>query len=302
MNYKKHGLVSLILLLAAGSSVQAEEARKTKIEFGVCFHHNEEYNPAAVKVLQDLRSSGEFWIRGDFEHPDKDVIFARDMKAKGIKVLALLPWYKKGTTAGWKAFAQKEINALPFVPAWEITNEPEMTWWGGPIPPTDYMRMLKEAHTMIKKVNPNALIVGPAVGCTAEGRKYLQTLVDAGLFDYIDAVSVHYYIYHKNLDIEGIKKIVGGRKPIWITENGWTTADQAGGEAAQLKYQQDYYDRKKGKLASDPAIGVIFNYELNDDRHPVPKGKDDGWGITCGPKGGYKKKAAYAYFKSLLAK
>ena len=281
-------------------SVTAQANAERKLEFGVCFHHNEEYNPAALKVLEDLRSSGEFWIRGDFEHPEKDAIFAKDMKAKGIKVLALLPWYKKGTTAGWKDFAEREIKAIPSVPAYEITNEPEMTWWGGPIPPADYMRMLKEAHAMIKKVNPKALIIGPAVGCTAEGCEYLKTLIDAGMLDYVDGISVHYYIYHKNLDIEGIKKIVAGRKPIWITENGWTTADQAGGEAAQLKYVQDYYDCKKGKLATDPAIGVIFNYELNDDRYPLLKGKDDGWGLTSGAKANFRKKAAYASFKSLL--
>lgn len=291
-----------LLLLSVPEGVSAEQANaKEKVEFGVCFHHNEEYSPAAVKVLQDLRSAGEFWIRGDYEHPQKDLIFARDMQARGIKVLALLPWYKKGTTAGWKAYAEKEIRALPFVPAWEISNEPEMSWWGGPIPAKDYMVMLKDAHAVIKKVNPNALIIGPAVGCTAEGCNYLRTLVDAGLLDYVDAISVHYYIFHKNLEIDGIKKIVAGRKPIWITETGWTVADQQGAEAAQLKYVQDYYDRKKGKLASDPAIAVIFNYELNDDHYPLQKGKDDGWGLTYGAKSGFKKKQAYGAFKSLLS-
>ena len=53
--------------------------------------------------------------------------------------------------------------------------------------------------------------------------------------------------------------------------------------------------------AADPAIEVIFNYELNDEHHPALAGKDDGWGLTYGPEGGFGKKAAYHDFKKLLA-
>ena len=45
---------------------------------------------------------------------------------------------------------------------------------------------------------------------------------------------------------------------------------------------------------------VIFNYELNDEHHPALAGKDDGWGLTYGPEGGFGKKAAYDEFKKLL--
>ena len=47
---------------------------------------------------------------------------------------------------------------------------------------------------------------------------------------------------------------------------------------------------------------VIFNYELNDEHHPALPGKDDGWGLTYGPEGGFGKKAAYQDFKKLLAR
>lgn len=284
---------------AKKSSALPGSKREHPLEFGVCYHHLEEYNPSSAAVLDDLRKAGSFWIRGDFHNTSMDTRFAADMKKKGIKVLGLLYWYKK-SPKGWKEYVQKEVNAAPDVPAWEILNEPEMTWWGGPISPADCINMFKEAHAIIRAKNPKALIVGPAVGSTAEGIKYLKTLIDTGLLNYVDALSAHYYIFHKNTDLAGVEKVIAGRKPLWITETGWTTADQAGGEEAQAKYVRQYYDPKTGKLGADPAVQVIFNYELNDDHFPLPKGKDDGWGLTHGAKGKFAKKPAYEIFKSLL--
>ena len=163
------------------------------------------------------------------------------------------------------------------------------------------MGMLREAHTIIKAANSDARLVAPALGATAEGVTYLKSLTELGLLDYVDAISVHYYVYHQNLLLQEVKRIVAGRKPIWITETGWTTADQEGGEEAQRSYIQSHYDRDRGILGADPAVEVIFNYELNDERYPALPGKDDGWGLTYGPESGFKKKAAYHEFKKLLS-
>ena len=292
-----------VLALALGFVLPAPAGERASTEFGVCFHHGafgDEYTPAAAAVLDDLRSAGKFWIRGDFQDPAKDVPFAADMKRKGIQVLALLPWYSTDTS-GWPAYVKKQVQATPDVPAWEIANEPEMTWWGGPIPATTYMGMLREAHAIIRAANGDARIVGPAVGANPEGVAYLKSLVDMGLLDLVDAISVHYYAFHQSLLLEDVKRIVAGRKPIWITESGWTTADQEGGQEAQRQYIRTHYDRNTGILGADPAVELIFNYELNDERHPVVPGKDDGWGLTFGPEGGFAKKAAYDDFKKLLA-
>src|SRR5262245_31549745 len=122
-----------VFLLAIGFMLSSPAAERKPVGFGVCFHHaafGNEYTPAASAVLDDLRAAGPFWIRGDFQEPAKDAPFAADMKRKGLQVLALLPWYSKDTS-GWADYVRKEVRAAPDVPAWEITNEPEMTWWGG---------------------------------------------------------------------------------------------------------------------------------------------------------------------------
>jgi hypothetical protein len=237
----RHCLFAICLVaLCFVSPATAGERRPT--EFGVCFHHGafgDEYTPAAAAVLDDLRSAGKFWIRGDYQDPAKDARFAADMKRKGIEVLALLPWYSTDTS-GWPAYVRKQVAATPAVPAWEITNEPEMPWWGGPIPAAAYMNMLREAHSIIKAANGDARLVGPAVGATSECVAYLQSLIDMGLLEFVDAISVHYYVYHQSQQLAEVKRIVAGRKPIWITETGWTTADQEGGEQEQRAYIQSH--------------------------------------------------------------
>jgi hypothetical protein len=293
--------VGLLFLALACSFAGATEAG-TPTEFGVCFHHaafGDEYTPAAAAVLDDLRTAGEFWVRGDFQEPAKDARFAADMARRGIHVLALLPWYSTDTS-GWPAYVRRQVEATPSVPAWEIANEPEMSWWGGPIPPDAYMRMIREARAIIRSASGDARLVGPAVGANPEGVAYLKRLIDLGLLDLVDAVSIHYYPFHRSTQLAEVKQAVAGRRPIWITETGWTTTDQPGGEEAQRAYVQSHYDPRVGTLATDPSIAVIFHYELNDEHHPALPDKDDGWGLTYGPEGMYGKKAAYEVFKALL--
>ena len=298
----KHHIAALFLALNA--LVSSASAREGPAQFGVCFHHGAfgaEYTPQAAAVLDDLRSAGEFWIRGDFQEPAKDARFAADMARKGIRVLALLPWYSTDTS-GWPAYVKRQVQAAPGVPAWEIANEPEMTWWGGPLPASSYLNMVREANSIIKASNPDAILVGPAVGANPGGVAYLQSLIDGGLLESLDAVSVHYYAYHESTRLEDVKRVVAGRRPIWITETGWTTADQEGGEGAQQSYVRSHYDPERGTLGADPAVEAIFHYELNDEHHPALPGKDDGWGLTYGPEGGFRKKPAYAEFRKLLAR
>jgi hypothetical protein len=105
------------------------------------------------------------------------------MKRKGIQVLALLPWYSTDTS-GWTAYVEKQVQATPAVPAWEVTNEPEMTWWGGPIPAHDLYEHARDAHAVIKAANRDARLVGPAVGASPEGVAYLKSLIEMGLLEF----------------------------------------------------------------------------------------------------------------------
>ena len=53
---------------------------------------------------------------------------------------------------------------------------------------------------------------------------------------------------------------------------------------------------------------IMLNHLTMSSVNPINRkpstfaGYDDGWGLTYGPEGGFRKKAAYYDFKKLLAK
>ena len=127
--------------------------------YGVSLHVWEEY-PDTKSVLLDLSSSGSYWVRSDWFNLPGDMQFWNDMKAVGVKMLALLPqdaatdltdsdWYSKT-----HAYITEAVNDAPDMPAWEVGGEPEL--YG--MQPSQYMQLLQMAYTIIKSVAPNAII------------------------------------------------------------------------------------------------------------------------------------------------
>jgi hypothetical protein len=300
-------LFSVLLVSQANSGLSSSYTLTTKGQilhvinqipkYGICSHWQSGEYPGCASVYYDLATAGSYWIRGDTMSTSGLVAFWNDMKAHNIKVLGLLSWYHT-TTSGFQSLVQSLVSAVPDLPAWEIGNEPEQSWWGGPMSTQTYLSLLQIAYPIIKAANPDAIIVGPAVATS--GASFLNELKGIGGFNYLDVISTHYYIKYGQTDLQAIKNVVAGAKPIWITETGWTTADQSGGEAAQANYVQNYYS-PTGIFGSDPAVQVILNYELNDNSYPAPAGVDDGWGLTYGRNDNYATKQAYAVFKNLLA-
>ncbi|MGD6852009.1 MAG: hypothetical protein ACQCN6_08125 [Candidatus Bathyarchaeia archaeon] len=173
---------------------------------------NDAEYPGTLPVLRDLRSSGPLWVRSDWLNTQLDIQCWSDLKALNISMLALLVQYTSDSVDApeWanktQTFLTTAVNMAPDMPAWEVGNEVEQSWWtGGPMTPIQYMQFLKMANDTIKSVNPNALIVGPAVACNSAGAVYLQQLIDLGALKYLDAVSCHYYEFYGQTEFADIK-------------------------------------------------------------------------------------------------
>ena len=156
-----------------------------------------------------------------------------------------------------------------------------------------------QAVPIIKNANPDAIIVGPAVACNSAGVSFLQSIKNLGAFDYLDVISLHFYIrwWHTESFLNQLKAIAGD-KPIWITETGWDSVHQSGGESAQNTYLQEALNPTNGYLKD--GIDKVFYYCLNDAEYPVTS-EDEGWGLTYGPDRNYMKKQAYSTFKQYIA-
>ena len=121
------------------------------------------------------------------------------------------------------------------VSAWEVWNEPSAPhYWGGrQSTPEEYMALLKPAYAAIKNADPNTKVVG---GCVLiqflindPDYTYLDGLLEQGLLDYSDIVSVHIYPketpdapekFEEVLAIVEEKVRAYGDHKIWVTEVG----------------------------------------------------------------------------------
>lgn len=115
---------------------------------------------------------------------------------------------------------------------WEMWNEPGgKRQWTGTV--QQLVRMTKDMNEIVKKIDPDALIVSPAY--TGVGRDMADRLADffkAGGGNYIDVVAFHGYIYKrppvpeeiveyaKNIR-EALDRNGQGDKQLWDTEGSW---------------------------------------------------------------------------------
>lgn len=141
--------------------------------------------------------------KGIYDFSEYDKLYA-NLKSRGLKPIFELdfgnslygePWsVKKPNTR--KAFANFAANAVEHFKnediIWEIWNEPNISKFWYPTPnATEYTLLVKETSTAIRKKNPNAVIVGPAL--SEIKYNYLEDCMKNGLLNYIDAITVHPY-------------------------------------------------------------------------------------------------------------
>lgn len=179
--------------------------------FGVEIH----FTRASQQELDYLAAGGFKWVRmdlfwhtiekepGRYDFSEYDVL-VHAMQQRGIRVILILdygnPLYDQGfppaSSGGQEAFARfaaaaaRRYHGAGVV--WDLWNEPNLDhFWPPESNATQYGQLALEAIAAIRRVDPTALIVGPAL-CGYEW-PYWHTLGKMGLFSKVDAVTVHAY-------------------------------------------------------------------------------------------------------------
>lgn len=136
----------------------------------------------------------------DFSQYDKLV---KSMSKRHIKIMFILdygnPLYDKGlapySDKGIKAFARFATQAVHRYKGnkiiWEIWNEPNAGSWKPKPDAYAYSKLAIDTSKVIRKEDRNAFIVAPALA--GFDYPYLNTLGKNGLFQYINAISIHPY-------------------------------------------------------------------------------------------------------------
>lgn len=267
---KKIALLAVLLCFAASACVFAS-AKIDPSPFGVnylkwhYFDHPGGMDELRVK-MKLMKQAGIYWDRDGFDygdvHPkpdvwnwdftDKCVALAKE---EGINLCVILmggPQPDKAETRkSYSEYVYQVVNRYKdYIKVWEIWNEPNIpSFWKNPNAKT-YTAMLKDAYAAAKKADPTCTVLGGSAN--GPGSDWFLGIADNGGWDYCDAISLHPYpmspnAVHQRLDLQLriINDVVNklGKKPIWITEDGWEC------------------NNDKGQL-EDQAIGVFQIYVI----------------------------------------
>jgi len=129
----------------------------------------------------------------------------------------------------WADFVRSVANRYRGrIHIYEIWNEPNVKrYWSGS--PEQMVEMTRQAHDIIKGIDPSAIVVGPSpVG--ENGLVWLSSFLRAGGGRYVDVIGFHLYVFPAAPEavvplINSVKAVMrgyeAGDKPLWDTEAGW---------------------------------------------------------------------------------
>jgi hypothetical protein len=175
------------------------------------------------------------WVAGPSVQPP--LSRPQDLRAWRAFLKAAVARYGPGGTFWTTTYRQRYGDSAAPLPitAWQIWNEPNLPKYFAPGPsPTEYARLLRISHDVIKSQDPNAQIV--LAGMPGYGQvnawNFLQSLYAIpGIKKYFDAVALHPYapdIKTLKLEIERMRAVMkkngDASTPLWITEMGWGSA------------------------------------------------------------------------------
>ena len=200
-------------------------------------------------VREDVQWSRVEPSRGDYDWAWHDTVFQAHQR-NGINIIGVI-----GPAVGWATpepgDAEHGVSFYPpdpdqyavfaasvavryrgLVKAWEIWNEPENPALWQPAPdPALYARFLIKASAAIRAVDPGVTILSG--GVVPFNLDFLNRVAAEGAWDAFDAISVHPYVdpytpEGGQIEMAGMENVARlaeryGRKPIWVTEYGWST-------------------------------------------------------------------------------
>lgn len=258
--YRLPGWVVLVLvsLLVHTSLVQVQPvqaAPQRASRFGVVADIGTRLPAGAseARPIELLNALGAGWVKEEFRwdaiQPERNrwtwALMDKAVNAEkrqGFEILGLLD-YSVGWAVGenrelsttpppldlWAAFVEQTVlRYKDRVHAWEVWNEPnERVFWAGS--KEQYAALLRVTYDTIKRVDPSATVLGPTISGIDEA--WLRAMP----WDKIDAVALHLYVPPATLNDQGYSLFGQGlpqmqqvfsqfpRKPIWITEFGYSS-------------------------------------------------------------------------------
>ena len=206
---------------------------------------------------------------------------------------------------GFANYARQLVRHYgPQIKEVEVWNEFNGSFSKGPAAkrPDAYLRLLERTYRAVKAERPDLRVVGPAAVTLPYG--WLEQLFSLGALRYLDAVSVHPYIYPRQPDTaqDGLDALLGRLqdlvrrhnggepKPLQLTEIGWPT--HRGGVSLR---DQARYAVRAFVMALSVGVERAYWYNLVSSG-PDPAKREHNFGLVRhpdDPRGAYTPKPAY---------
>jgi hypothetical protein len=253
------GMASVVVLLAPSLP---GEAAAPSFELGVAV----KFGGQAHRQAAQMAAAGIRWVRTDlaWSHAERErgsydfTTWDRLLEAfdpHGIQLLLILdygnelygggfPPLDEPSRAAFAAFAGAAARHFRGRVAWEVWNEPNVPrFWVGEPDAEAYVALARAAAAAIRREDPKAWILGPALGGDTFDGAYLEQTLRRGLLEVVDAVSIHPYAaanpeaarpLYESVRTMIARHAPGRDVPIVVTEWGYPAS--AIGPQAQADY------------------------------------------------------------------
>jgi polysaccharide biosynthesis protein PslG len=233
--------------------------------FGVEIH----FRRTTQQELDYLAAGGFKWVRmdlfwhlvetepGRYDFSDYDVL-VKSMRDRDINMILILDYgnslYDNGfppTSPGAKAaFARFAATAAyryrdePITIIWDLWNEPNLDhFWTPEANAADYGRLAMQTAAAIRRADPDAVIAAPALA--GFEWNYWRTLGSMGLFQQLDAITLHSYGVVSPEELTQpfliLRALIDSYSPRWRIpilsgEWGFASTEQGYSEGQQAQY------------------------------------------------------------------
>jgi hypothetical protein len=304
----------------------------TSSPFGFSTHFGQQWDPKLIPLLvkagaKNIRDE-LYWSeveqrRGSYDFPARYDTYMSELRAAGVDPFIIFsyanPHYDNGATpytdegrAAYANYGEAILNRyrgqIPWVEVWNEFNISFGDVGDGPADsrPDYYLPLLRQTYEKVKRISPETTVVGAA---TAEvPLDWLEELFRLGGLEYMDAVSVHPYLYPTEpeqmvQDLEDLAALIkqynnGESKPIWITEHGWPT--HRGSRGISEETQAAYLVRAH-VLALSRGVEKYFWYDFMSDGLDQTVNEHN-FGVirnTSDPRGRWAPKPAYVAYAAM---
>jgi hypothetical protein len=277
----------------APNEIQNDTSLNAQTSFGMGAYLGRYHGRELKQMALRAKESGVKWIREDFQWGDIEkekgkfswaftdsvVKIARENGISVYAIVAYWPsWTKEYTKEGiddYIAFLKELVSHYKNeIHQWEIWNEPNIFFWQGP--EKMYAELLMKSYIAIKDMDSTAQVLG--ISTSGIDFDFIQKMQD--LQAPFDILTIHPY-RSKLVESEFISELKrasdmvvlpgGKRRPVWITEMGWTTYTphnnwvQEGFLATPLRDQAELIVRTYLSCIISGIDPKVFWYDLRND-------------------------------------